>query len=228
MTAKLKKLPIGIQDFEILINQDYIYVDKTEHLYNLIETGRVYFLSRPRRFGKSLLLSTFKAIFQSKKELFKDLWIGKSDYQFEAGPVIHLDMSKLKNESTPLLEMSIVRQLNIIAKEYNCSIDNINDASGAFDALINQLSEQGPVTILIDEYDKPIIDQIDNIEQAKKNRDVLRQFYAIIKSQDANIRFVFLTGVTKFSKVSVFSGLISPEDLTMAYQTANLLGYTQQ
>ena len=136
---KRKKLPIGIQEFDILISQDYIYVDKTEYLYNLIETGRVYFISRPRRFGKSLLISTFKAIFQGKKDLFKDLWISSSDYQFEAGPVIHLDMSSFPNEDERQLKQEIIIELNNIANNYKVEIIKHTEPATVFKDLITQL-----------------------------------------------------------------------------------------
>lgn len=222
-----QKLPIGIQDFEALRKGNFLYIDKTEIIYQLITQGRVYFLSRPRRFGKSLLLSTLASAFLGKRELFKDLWIEKSDYKWEIHPVIRLDMSTIPNHSPEELEKYLLRQLVKIAKYYNCELDTSVKASIALSELMSSLAQLNKVVVLIDEYDKPILDQIHNMDVAKQNRELLKNFYGILKSQDHNLRFVFLTGVTKFSKVSVFSGLNNLNDITLTGKYATLLGYTQ-
>lgn len=224
----MKNLPVGVQSFEILIKENYIYVDKTEFLYKLLTQGRVYFLSRPRRFGKSLLLSTLDAILQNKKELFKDLWIEKSDYQWKEYPVIWIDMTKLNNKSPEQLEKEIMIQLQNIANEYNIVLEEKISLQTCFNQLIEKLSVINKVAVLIDEYDKPIIDHITDIPLAEKNREVLRGFYGILKSQDANLRFALFAGVTKFAKVSIFSGLNHLEDFSMAPDFANMLGYTRE
>lgn len=223
----MKKLPVGIQSFETLINENFTYVDKTELLYQMITEGQAYFISRPRRFGKSLLISTLKAIFQNKKNLFKDLWIGKSNYDWEEYPVIWLDMSSLNNKSSEQLERDIKVQLSQIAQQYNVPLTDHTSLEIYFAILIKNLSTINKVVVLVDEYDKPILDQINNPEIAIANREILRSFYGILKAQDANLRFVLLTGVSKFSKVSVFSGLNNLNDLTMAPGYATLLGITE-
>jgi predicted DNA-binding protein YlxM (UPF0122 family) len=224
-----RKLPVGVQDFETLRTENYVYIDKTQLLYQMITQGRVYFLSRPRRFGKSLLVSTLHAIFRGKRHLFKDLWIDSSNYTWEQHPVIWLDMSAVENSSAELLEQSLHEQLDIIAKQHGVELAPSVSVAGRLNKLIIQLAEENKkVVVLIDEYDKPLIDQIHRPEIALENREILKQFYGILKVQDANIRFVFLTGVSKFSKVSVFSGLNNLEDISLLSDYATLLGYTQE
>ncbi len=223
-----KKLPIGVQDFTILRTEGFVYVDKTELLHRLITQNRVYFLSRPRRFGKSLLISTLEAIFQGKKELFKDLWIEKSGYDWKPHPVIRIDMSETVRTSPELLAESLIKLLKRIASTHQLELGNSLSPGDAFSMLITLLAERGhKVVVLIDEYDKPIIDNISNPELALKMRDILRPFYGILKAQDGNLRFILLTGVTKFSKASVFSELNNLQDLTLTDQYSHLLGYTQ-
>ena len=223
-----KKLPIGVQDFTILRTEGFVYVDKTELLHRLITQNRVYFLSRPRRFGKSLLISTLEAIFQGKKELFKDLWIEKSGYDWKPHPVIRIDMSETVRTSPELLAESLIKLLKRIASTHQLELGNSLSPGDAFSMLITLLAERGhKVVVLIDEYDKPIIDNISDIKLALKIRDVLRTFYGILKAQDGNLKFILLTGVSKFSKASVFSELNNLQDLTLDTNSATLLGYTQ-
>jgi hypothetical protein len=223
------KLPVGIQDFEKLRTENYVYIDKTELIYQMITRGATYFLSRPRRFGKSLLVSTLHAIFQGKRHLFKDLWIDRSNYTWEQHPVIWLDMSAVSNTSANLLEKSLDEQLDKIARRYGISLAPSVSVAGRLDSLIAQLAENNKkVVVLIDEYDSPLIDQIHRPEIALENREILKKFYTILKVQDANLRFVLLTGVSKFSKVSVFSGLNNLEDISLLPDYATLLGYTQK
>jgi hypothetical protein len=226
-----RKLPVGIQDFEKLRTENYIYVDKTEPLYQMITQGDVYFLSRPRRFGKSLLVSTLRAIFRGERHLFQDLWIGQSDYTWEQHPVVWLDMSAVTNASAGLLQQSLSYHLDKIAKQYDVKLSSLSSlsVSDRLDELITLLAENNKkVVVLIDEYDKPLIDQIHHPEIALENREILKQFYGIIKAQNANTRFVLLTGVSKFSKVSVFSGLNNLRDISLSADYATLLGYTQE
>jgi len=220
-------LPIGIQTFRKLIDGSYLYVDKTEHVYKLLSQGSVYFLSRPRRFGKSLLISTLNEIFEGEKELFKGLWIYKSDYAWEKHPVVRIDFSKKKAENRDDLKDFILYQLRNIADKYGISLTR-NQHDEAFDELLTKLSRINKVVVLIDEYDKPIIDNIENKELAVELREVLKGFYTIIKACDEHIRFVLLTGVSKFSKAGVFSGLNNLNDISMDTQYSSLLGITRQ
>lgn len=224
MTAN--KLPIGIQDFEKLITSDFIYVDKTQHLYNIIMADAPCFLSRPRRFGKSITLSTLEAIFRNKRELFKGLWIDKSEWDWQKYPVIRLDMSRVDKDTPEELKLSLCLLLQQVATSYNVEIPKDLSPSFTLDALIKALRQFGKVVVLVDEYDKPIIDKLHDMTLARQNRDVLKQFYTILKAEDANLKFIFLTGVTKFSKVSVFSGLNNLDDLTMSDAYSALTGYT--
>jgi hypothetical protein len=230
--AMNRQLPIGIHDFETIRIENHVYVDKTQFLYQMITRGAMYFLSRPRRFGKSLLISTLKSIFQGKRHLFKGLWINQSDYAWEQHPIIWLDMSAVTNSSAEEFQRSLNFHLDKIAKQYGIKLPPSLSASVSdrLDELITELAQQNnqKVVVLIDEYDSPLIDQIHRPELALENREILKKFYGILKVQNANLRFVLLTGVSKFSKVSVFSGLNNLEDISLSNNYATLLGYTQQ
>ncbi len=224
----MQKYPIGIQDFKSLREGGYLYIDKTKEIANLLETGKYYFLSRPRRFGKSLLISTLEAVFLGQKEFFEGLWI-EDKITWKTYPVIRLDFSAMEYDQQPL-DQAIYRNLQLISKKYQLDIqgDNIKDY---FNQLITKLSaKHGKVAILIDEYDKPIIDFLDkeHLPKAQRNRSILKQFYSVIKSLDAHLHFFFLTGVSKFSKVSIFSDLNHLNDITMHIQFSKLVGYTQE
>jgi hypothetical protein len=223
----MKRLPIGIQTFRKLIDGNYLYVDKTEHIHRLIVQGSVYFLSRPRRFGKSLLISTLNEIFEGNKELFKDQWIYNSDYAWEKHPVVRIDFSKKKAENKDDLKGFILHQLKNIAGKYGISLER-NQYDEAFDELLTKLSGINKVVVLIDEYDKPIIDNIENKDLAIEFREILKGFYTIIKACDEYIRFVLLTGVSKFSRAGVFSGLNNLKDISMDNRYSSLLGITMQ
>ncbi|MFH0733629.1 MAG: AAA family ATPase, partial [bacterium] len=224
----MKRLPIGIQTFETLITDDLLYIDKTELIFKLISQNKYYFLSRPRRFGKSLLLSTLKEIFLGNKDLFKGLFI-YDKIEWEKYPVIHIDLSNVVyNDTIEKFQQSFIAELNYIAKKYNVEIKNPINHSYAFNELIKELSVQNKVVILIDEYDKPIVDFITNKKKAAINRDLLRDFYSVIKANDQYIKFAFLTGVSKFSKVSLFSGLNNLKDITMSTEFSTICGYTQE
>ncbi len=225
----LKNLPIYISSFQDMIEGNFLYIDKTKYIYDLFNGYKqYYFLSRPRRFGKSLLVSTLKELFSGNKELFKDLWIYNSDYNWQEYPVIHLDFSLIAHRSSEQLEIEIVNHLIDIAKNYSINLDDNQSPESALYHLIVNLSKINKVVILIDEYDKPILDHIKNIEEAEKQREILKSFYSVIKAQDANLRAVFLTGVSKFARTSVFSGLNNLNDITLDPKAAQLLGYTQQ
>ena len=224
----MKKIPIFISDFAQMIQEDYLYVDKTQHLYQLVKEKGYYFLSRPRRFGKSLLVSTLKQLFLGNKYLFEKLWIDSSDYQWQEYPVIHLDFSIIDHESADALRSNLAWKLKQIAQDYGINISEAPSLSAMLEMLVVELSKKkNKVIILIDEYDKPILDHLTVIENAKMQRDVLRSFYAVIKGLDAYLYFVLLTGVSKFSKTSIFSGLNNLNDISMKPEAAALLGYTE-
>lgn len=220
----MKKLPIGIQDFRKLREGDYLYVDKTEHIYNLVNAGEYYFFSRPRRFGKSLMVSTLRELFLGNKDLFQGLWI-ENRYDWQPGPVIHIAFNNLDYHNLGL-EAVISEHLQKVADAYDCELKG-RSAKQLFQSLLEELSKQGKVALLIDEYDKPIIDYLDDLPKAQENRDILKNFYSTIKEADRFLRFIFITGVSKFSKVSIFSDLNNLRDITISRQFNALAGYTQ-
>lgn len=225
----MKKLPLNIANFEDLITKNYIYVDKTRHIYEMLNEGKYYFLARPRRFGKSLLISTLEAFFLNKRELFRNLWLDKQDdITWQTHPIIRLDFSKIPNHTSIELTSYLAQQLHDIAATYGKKLISVNNASVLMDNLITQLATIDKVVVLIDEYDRPIIDRLSTPNIAYANREIMHNFYSVIKSQEANLRFVFLTGVTRFAKVSIFSGMNNLTDLSLYRNTATLLGYTQE
>lgn len=225
----MKKLPIGIQSFRTLIDEGYLYVDKTEDIHSLLTQGGKYnFISRPRRFGKSLLISILKELFSGNKDLFGGLWI-HDKIEWKKYPVIHLDFLGLKYGDPEELVESLEYMLDQNAHSYGIRLKG-KGYDKRFKELIRELvakSMGGGIVILVDEYDKPIINQIDNPAIAKKNRNILRTFYESIKGADEYLEFVFITGVSKFSKVSIFSGLNNLDDITLDERFPTLLGYTQ-
>jgi hypothetical protein len=223
----MKKLPIGIQTFSEIIRENYLYVDKTPLIAALISSGKYLFLSRPRRFGKSLLVSTLKEIFSGNQELFRGLFIyDKLDWK--AYPVIQIDFSAISYYNDEVFRKSLLSFLNAVAQDFQIVL-TAEFLKERFAELIRKLSEQtqSKIVILVDEYDKPIVDYTDHLDQAVKNREILREFYSVLKSADVYLRFVFLTGVSKFSRVSIFSGLNNLEDITLSPRFATLTGYTQ-
>jgi len=222
----MKKLSIGIQTFSKLIEEDLVYVDKTKQIYNLINGLPYRFLSRPRRFGKSLLLSTLKEIFSGNKKLFKNLWIGTSDYDWQEYPVVHLDFSTMGYSTPAELEESLNLILDDIIKKYALVIPTTKIVKIKFKLLIEQLSKKNKVVLLIDEYDKPILDHIKDIPLAEEIRTKLKEFYDALKGMDASIHKIFVTGITKFTKTSIFSGINNLDDISIYPEAADLLGYT--
>lgn len=227
MSNGLKKLPIGLQTFKKLQEGNFLYIDKTKYIYDLVNSAGVYFLSRPRRFGKSLLISTLEELFQGNKELFKGLWIYNSDYDWQTYPVIRIDFSSMKPQTTEEFIKTITYRIKSIAEEYEITL-SAELYFDKFKELIQKLAQINQIVILIDEYDKQIIDHIENPETAIEFREILRGFYTIIKASDQYVRFAFLTGVSKFSKMSVFSGLNNLKDITLSEQFSTMLGITQQ
>jgi hypothetical protein len=193
---KMKNLPIGIQTLTEIRAMNCIYVDKTEHVHRLVTTGKYYFLSRPRRFGKSLLISTFKQLFLGNKPIFEGLWIHDKWDWTRKNPVIHLSFDNMSYGSLGL-EVALLLELRHCAKAQKIRLVG-TDLKDTFKELIQKLSKKhGKIALLIDEYDKPIIDYLEDntLEIAKANRLVLRDFYGIIKSADEYLQFVFITGI---------------------------------
>ena len=223
----MKNITSSVYTFEDIVKDDFLYVDKTEFIWNLIRQGKaMYFLSRPRRFGKSLTVSTLKAVFQGKKELFKELAIYDKPYDWKQYPVIHLDMNGLDFSSVEELESSLCDLVTEAAASHELRLESANAAS-MFRALINQLAEQEQVVILVDEYDKPILNNLGK-PHAQKILDKLKTFYSVIKAFESKERFVFVTGVSKFCHVSLFSDLNNLTDISMHRDYATMFGYTQE
>jgi predicted small metal-binding protein len=223
----MKNLTTSIYTFENLIEGDWFYVDKTEYIWDLIRKPQgIYFLSRPRRFGKSLTLSTLKAVFQNKKHLFKGLALENKPHDWKEYPVIHLDLGESPASSAAELDSALQASLDNTAREYKIKL-SASTASSRFSELIRMLKDQGKVVILIDEYDKPILDNIIG-ENVQSIREVMESFYSVIKATEPYQRFVLLTGVSKFARVSVFSKLNNLTDITMDARFATMLGYTQE
>ena len=228
----IQKYPVGIQDFSVIRSEEYLYVDKTEFIHQLVGRGKFYFLSRPRRFGKSLFLSTMEYLFQAKQELFSGLFIEDKWDWSKTNPVIKISFSNIGHKEKGLFA-AINDSLDAIARKYEIQlIETIN--SGKFKELIEKLAiKSGKVVILIDEYDKPIIDYLGTknenheIDKALENRDILKSFYSVLKDADAHLRMVFITGVSKFSKVSVFSDLNNLQDLTINRRFGSCCGISQ-
>jgi len=221
----MKDLPLGLQSFRKIIRGGCVYVDKTQYVHELIRRDGCYFLSRPRRFGKSLLLDTIKEAFSGDKELFKGLFLYDSGYAFEKHPVLRLDMSDISNQTPEKLEKALVETLQNHAEKEGISISS-EIPSNLFKFLIERLFDKygKEVVVLIDEYDKPILDRIGDTEVAEANRDFLRGFYGVLKSMDPFLRLTFITGVTKFTKTSVFSGLNNLTDITLSKKYSGICG----
>ncbi|MFN8578237.1 MAG: AAA family ATPase [Candidatus Sericytochromatia bacterium] len=224
----MKKLPIGIQTFRDIIEKENLYIDKTKDIYKLIQTtNKYFFLSRPRRFGKSLLISTLEEIFLGNQELFKGLYI-YDKIEWKKYPVIRIDFNALTyTEGTEGFKRTLTFKLKSICKNYNLNIES-DDYKVIFENLIIELSKIGKVVILIDEYDKPIVEVIEDKQLTINNRTILKSFYETIKSCDEYIKFCFLTGVSKFSKISVFSSLNNLIDLTLDPRFPIITGITEE
>ena len=223
------KYPIGIQDFESLRNNGYEYVDKTELIYKLVQEGTYYFLSRPRRFGKSLLMSTLAAYFSGKRELFHGLAIDKLEKDWTVYPVLHLDLNTDKYDSQEVLESRLNLFLSHWEQQYGRNPNEVTFAQ-RFEGIISRVAtkEGKAVVILVDEYDKPMLQAINNDKLQTAYRNTLKAFYGALKTQDRYIRFALLTGVTKFGKVSVFSDLNNLTDISMDESYDTLCGITEE
>jgi hypothetical protein len=224
----MKELPIGIQSFEDLRNKEYLYVDKTEIIHRIISKGKIYFLSRPRRFGKSLLISTLDELFRGHKELFKGLYIYDKWNWSQKYPVIRIDWGKIDHSTQEDMKKNLIFSLKKIAKNYQIALE-AESAIGCFGELIESLHTKTDkkVVILIDEYDKPITSHLfdDDLKDIKKD---VHDFYQVMKASDDHIQFIFITGVSKFSGLSIFSALNNPLDITLDEDYASICGYTQE
>lgn len=223
------KYPIGVQDFETVINDDFIYVDKTMYIRSLVSAGRIYFLGRPRRFGKSLLLSTMHAFFEGKRELFKGLAIDEWDeWDWAEYPVIRIDLNAKDYTRPESLQERINEHLKQYEQMYDVETPD-NSLDGRFRALIQKAYEVTGrrVVVLIDEYDKPILDTFHDDSMKDMHRDTLRAFYSVLKSVDQYLKFCFLTGVTKFGQLSIFSGLNNLQDISLQDEFAGICGITE-
>ena len=223
----LKRLPIGQQDFANIIERNGIYADKTKIIYDLLDTADCFFLSRPRRFGKSLLISVLKYLFEGRKELFKGLWI-EDKIEWKKIPVIRIDFTAGESSRIVGLAKSIESIVDDEAKRNKVSLSK-ETHSGKFAELINTLYETTgeKVVVLVDEYDKPLIEHINNPEKAEENRLILRDFYGVLKPCSDKLRMVFLTGISRFSKLSIFSELNNLFDISMDKKFASLCGFTK-
>ena len=224
----MKKLPIGISTLSEILQNDYVYVDKTVHIQQLATVGKYYFLSRPRRFGKSLLIDTLKEVFSGNEALFQSLAIHSQWDWSITYPVIHLSFGSGVLKSRAELDDKIHELLEINQEHLGISCQK-SSVSAYFGELIRASRKkfQQGVVILVDEYDKPILDNITDATVATEMREGLKNLYSVIKDNDASIRFAFLTGVSKFSKVSVFSGLNNLRDITLDPDYSDICGYTQ-
>ncbi len=226
----MKSITTNVFTFEKLIHGNCVYVDKTTEIHKLLSVfSGQFFLSRPRRFGKSLLISTLKAIFQGKRELFKGLAIDALDYDWKSYPVIHLDMGSVQAATIEDFKVNLDDMLTRIEQDYGLASTVGKTHASRFIDLVSSLSKKSPegqVVILVDEYDKPLLGHLGK-EDVLAFRDLLKSFYSVIKTTEGLQRFAFITGVSKFSKVSIFSDLNNLIDLSLSVQAATLLGYTK-
>ena len=225
----MKKLPIGIQSFEVIRTEGYYYVDKTIFVEKLVSGGKYYFLSRPRRFGKSLFLDTLRQAFLGKRELFKGLYLENHWDWDRCYPVVYISFGAGVHRDVEELRITEEEILEAHARKYKLTLTRPS-IKGKFLELIEMLCEEHneKVVVLIDEYDKPILDNIEHPEVARETREELKNFYSVLKDADPYLKFVFITGVSKFSKVSLFSGLNNLNDITIHPRYATICGYTQE
>ncbi|MDZ7762644.1 MAG: AAA family ATPase [Desulfovermiculus sp.] len=224
----MKKLPIGISNFAEIRTEGYYYVDKSSFVHQLVSAGKYYFLSRPRRFGKSLFVDTLRCAFEGKKELFKGLYLEKN-WDFEKSfPVLSLSFAGGRFYDLQNLNDNIEEILSFNAGRLGLELKG-KTINGRFKNLIVDTVDKfaDRVVILIDEYDKPILDNFEDTPRAEEMRDGLKNFYSVIKDSDASIKFCFITGVSKFSRVSIFSDLNNLEDLSLNSDMGAICGYTQ-
>ncbi|MCB1115562.1 MAG: AAA family ATPase [Chlamydiia bacterium] len=223
----MKKLPIGIQSIQEILEEDQVYVDKTRFVLNLIKRGKHYFISRPRRFGKSLFVNILEEVFKGNKELFKGLEIYRSEYDWREYPVLHFDFSRIEHRTATEFEDSLKRKLQSIAASFDLSIE-VPTIKEGIEALIVELSKKSRVVVLVDEYDSAIINHLDDPILVEKNKVLLKAFFEALKSLDRHLKFTFVTGVSKFSQVSLFSGPNNLNDITIDPEYTAMMGYTEE
>lgn len=235
----MMKFPVGMQTFQQIRDEGCVYIDKTAMIYRLVKTGKVYFLSRPRRFGKSLLVSTLKSYFEGRKDLFEGLAIEQLEKDWFAYPVFHLDFNAEDFKVAGVLEQRL--EANVSEWEMLYGESSISETiGGRFAHVLRQAHQKcgRRCVVLVDEYDKPLLDVMDTDLKTRlngeeclledRNRDILKAFYSVFKLADADLQFVLLTGVTKFSQISVFSGFNQPDDISMIAEYDSLCGITQE
>ena len=229
MKETFRLYPIGIQNFGELRNTNCVYIDKTELIYRLTHTNKVYFLSRPRRFGKSLLVSTLEAYFLGKKELFKGLAMESLENEWNTYPVLHVDFSGSKYDSADNLKAAVNKQLLLWEKVYGHE-EGDTTFSLRFESVIRRAYEQTgqQVVVLIDEYDSPMLDSNNDDATQKEIRNIMRDFFSPLKKSDPYLRFVFLTGISKFSQMSIFSELNNLQNISMRDDYSAICGITEQ
>ncbi len=225
----MQKLPIGIQSFEEIRKNDYLYVDKTGDIFNLVNSGKAYFLSRPRRFGKSLLVSTLQAFFSGKKDLFCNLKIEELVDNWDEYPVFTFDFTGKEYKTRADLEEKIRNILKTISEKYKITSKEKSPELILSDFILQAVKKTGKnVVILVDEYDKPLLETLGNKEENNNCRSLLRGFFSVLKNCDNLTKFVFITGITKFSKVSIFSDLNQLNDISLSSLAETICGITQE
>ena len=227
-----RKLPIGgVQTFSVLRKEYDVYVDKTMHIYNMASRYKAVFLSRPRRFGKSLLCSTIESLFRSEKELFHGLAISKTCWEWKPHPVIYIDLSaeNYTEDGVERLNITLNRQLDFTCDYYGVPVERSSSIADRFARIIIELSKKsGNAVVIIDEYDSPLLSTIDQENLNAKLREELKGFYTVIKQNERYLRFAFITGVTKFAQISMFSGMNQPNDISMDPEYCDICGITQE
>ena len=229
MTAK-RNLPIGIQTFEELREKNYIYIDKTSFIDKLVNSGKPYFLSRPRRFGKSLFLSTLKSYFEGRKDLFEGLAISKTETEWKKYPVFYFDFNVGDFTTEEMFRASLGLKLDVYEKIYGIRNEKAVSLADRFSNLLQQAHEKTGLqaVVLVDEYDKPLLNAVGNQELVDDFRKILKTFYGVLKGEDAHIQFIFITGVTRFDKVSIFSDLKNLNDISLSKNYSAICGITQE
>ena len=227
----IMKYPIGIQSFDQIIEDGYVYIDKTDLVYKLTHEGKIYFLSRPRRFGKSLLVSTLENYYLGRKELFRGLAMEKLEKDWNVHPVFHIDFNSSDFTKEYVLEERLRDYVQKWEREYAVQANERLDVGARFRDILEAAHKQTGrrAVVLVDEYDKPVLDVLDRDGKLEEqHRDTLKAFYSVFKGADRHLQFVLLTGVTKFSQVSVFSGFNQPDDISMDARYEALCGITQE
>jgi len=228
----MKQLPTGLQEFEYIRQKDTVYVDKTDMLYELVSGAKKqFFLSRPRRFGKSLTCWTLNALFSGKRELFEGLAISKTDWEWESYPVIHLDMSRISTDSGVAgVRESLAGETDDISRKHKVDLRGATIPGDMLKRTIVEVSEKHgkPAVVLVDEYDKPFLDFYNKPPMAQEVRDIMRSYYSQLKANEPHIRFLFMTGISKFTKAGVFSTLNNLNDISLDRKFGTLLGYTEK